>query len=224
MADFFDEVRDDLKRERLENLFRKYGPYFAALLLFIVLGTAVISWYNNYAYNSAAETGVEFEQALQAQQENKGDATILLDEVISDGTDGYKELAALKKAAMLEEKKDFVSAIDVYDKIAADSGANLVFRDLATLRSAVILVEYGKNPELENKYSSLDVRISSISATDRPWRYSATELSAILALKEGNIEKALEIFNGLAEDDLTPPMMKERVSNLAKIISNENKS
>jgi len=68
------------------------------------------------------------------------------------------------------------------------------------------------------------VRISSISATDRPWRYSATELSAILALKEGNIEKALEIFNGLAEDDLTPPMMKERVSNLAKIISNENKS
>jgi hypothetical protein len=44
MSDIFQEVEEDVRRERYEKLWKKYGNYIIALAVLIVAGVAAWQW------------------------------------------------------------------------------------------------------------------------------------------------------------------------------------
>ena len=107
------------------------------------------------------------------------------------------DLARLLAAAALIETGDSAGAVATYDSIAADDGAGAVLGDLARLLAARTLVDAAPAGEVE-------ARLAPLLGEQNPWRHSARELGAVLALKSGKVAAARKAFQALA-DDLTAP-------------------
>jgi len=54
-----------------------------------------------------------------------------------------------------------------------------------------------------------------------PWRYSAKELSALLAQKSGNKDKARKLFQEIADDATAPSGIRARAAELTAILGGE---
>ena len=60
MADIFQEVDEDLRRDRATALWRRYGKYVVAAAVVLVLATAGWSGYRHYRDQQRQEAGVKF--------------------------------------------------------------------------------------------------------------------------------------------------------------------
>ena len=71
MADIFNEIEEDIRRERMTRLWKRFGPIVIAVAVLIVLGVAGMRGWEWYSAKQAEETGARFEAALAlTQQEN----------------------------------------------------------------------------------------------------------------------------------------------------------
>jgi hypothetical protein len=57
-------------------------------------------------------------------------------------------------------------------------------------------------------------QLSPLTAPDRPWQYSARELSALLALRSGETERARELLTGLSVDVQAPEGIRTRAEEM----------
>ncbi len=90
-----------------------------------------------------------------------------------------------------------------YDSLAGDSSAGETYRDLAVLLSVQHQLDSG-DPD------GLMARLAPLTAEDNPWRYSALELTALLANRAGDRARAREIFTRLGDDAGAPQGLRAR--------------
>src|SRR5215472_18685846 len=64
VSDFIREVDEDLRRENLEKLWRRYGSYAVAAAVVIILGVAGYVGWQRYAAGQRAERAQQFQAAL----------------------------------------------------------------------------------------------------------------------------------------------------------------
>lgn len=198
MADFFHEVEEDVKRERYEKLWKAYGKYFLAGVAAIVIGTAGTVFWRDYQTRQREAESERFTAALElARAGRNADAANAFSELAQAAGTGYRVLARFRAAAALIETGDSAGAVATYDSIAADDGAGAVLGDLARLLAARTLVDAAPAGEVE-------ARLAPLLGEQNPWRHSARELGAVLALKSGKVAAARKAFQALA-DDLTAP-------------------
>lgn len=221
MADFLEEVKEDLKRERFEKLFKDYGGYFAAIIIAIIAGTASVTWYGAHLEARQVASSDKFAEALIAAESDKEKSLSILSEIYENGSEGMKEFAGIKKAAMIKEKNP-LAAIALYDEIIADSSVDISLRDLAALHATSLLIENSARENLAEQVKTIDYRLALLAAEGRPWRFSAIELQAIYALKSNEKEKALEKLSALQKNSLTPTPMKERAEKIIAILEKNN--
>ena len=203
---FIEEVDADLKRERQLALWRKYGRYaVAAALLAIIVAAAFVGW-RNYQDNRRAEVGLSYATAVDAAGEGKIDEALeSFRRLGSEAPEGYAELARLQQAAQLARQGNEAAAAEVYDSIAKDSEVAEPFRNLAMVLYGFAVVDRADPTALAERMKPLAVATS-------PWRYSAQELLALLARRQGDDKAAQDIFKRLADDPATPPSVRARAA------------
>jgi len=62
--------------------------------------------------------------------------------------------------------------------------------------------------------TDLSARLAPLRATENPWRHSATELTALLAIRTGDKKAARDLLKALTNDATAPNGMKARVSEI----------
>ncbi|MQA64369.1 MAG: tetratricopeptide repeat protein [Alphaproteobacteria bacterium] len=203
---FIEEVDADLKRERQLALWHRYGRYaVAAALLAIIVAAAFVGW-RNYQENRRAEAGQAYAIAVDAAGEGKIDEALeSFRRLGTDAPEGYSELARLQHAAQLARQGNEAAAAEVYDSMAKDSEVAEPFRNLALLLYGLSVVDRADPAVLAD-------RIKSLAAATSPWRYSAQELTALLARRQGDDKSARDIFKRLADDPATPPSVRARAA------------
>jgi hypothetical protein len=203
---FIEEVDADLKRERQLALWRRYGRYaVAAALLAIIVAAAFVGW-RNYQENRRAEAGLAYAIAVDAAGEGKIDEALeSFRRLGADAPEGYSELARLQHAAQLARQGNEAAAAEVYDSLAKDSEVAEPFRNLALLLYGLAVVDRADPAALAD-------RIKPLAAATSPWRYSAQELTALLARRQGDDKSARDIFKRLADDPATPPSVRARAA------------
>lgn len=203
---FIEEVDADLKRERQLALWHRYGRYaVAAALLAIIVAAAFVGW-RNYQENRRAEAGLAYAIAVDAAGEGKIDEALeSFRRLGADAPEGYSELARLQHAAQLARQGNEAAAAEVYDSLAKDSEVAEPFRNLALLLYGLAVVDRADPAVLAD-------RIKPLAAATSPWRYSAQELSALLARRQGDDKSARDIFKRLADDPATPPSVRARAA------------
>jgi hypothetical protein len=174
VSDIFREVDEELRRERLQKLWERYGTFTIAAAVLLI--AAVGGWraYEWYEAKQAAQAGTAFEAAMTlSEQGNLAEAEAAFAKLATDGTASYRMLAKLNEAADLA-KRDAKAAVALYDSLAADPNVSRVFQDLATLRAGFILVDTAT-------YEDLRQRMEPLTAPDRTFRNSARSLMALAA-------------------------------------------
>ena len=105
MADIFQEVDEEVRRERLQKLWQEYGPVFVAVALILVLGVGGWRGYQWWETKKAAEAGAQFEAAVVLSEQGKyGEAEAAFAKIAAEGTAGYRALAEAFRQTLTERR------------------------------------------------------------------------------------------------------------------------
>ena len=216
MADIFQEVDEEVRREQLKKLWQRYGNYAIAACVVLVVAVAAWRGYEWWESKRAAEAGAAFEQAVTLAEAGKHqEAETAFAKLATDGTAGYRVLARLREAAELAST-DRAAAIKAYDEIATDGGAGQVLQDLATLRAGYLQVDTAA-------YGEMRARLEPLTGPERAFRYSARELLALSAWKSGDLSAARQWADTIITDPQTPAAARSRAEVLSELIAASGK-
>jgi hypothetical protein len=212
VVDIFQEVDEEVRRERLQKLWDRYGYLFIALCVLIVAGVGGWRGYEYWQAKKAGESGIAYEQAVQLAQAGKHkEADAAFARIAAGGTAGYRVLARLREAAELAQT-DRKAAVAAYDALAGDKNAGPVIEDLAAVRAGLLLID-------STPYSEMQKRLEPLTAAGRTFRHTARELLALSALKAGDLGAARKWTDMMMTDPETPGGTRSRAQILSDLIA-----
>ncbi len=207
MADIFQEVDEDLRRDKHEELWAKYGKYVIALALAIVLATAANVGWQEYSKSQNLADGERFAAAKALLVEGREhEAAAAFSKLAAEAGAGYAVIAKLEQAAAQARSGDIAAAVSSYDKISEDGG-DQIHRELAALLAAGILLDDGD-------VSGARQRLEPLTGAGKAWRYSALELLAVAAMAEGDTASATNAFKELSDDAAAPQGVRARAAEM----------
>ncbi len=207
VANFIEEVDEEVRREKAEKLWKRWSPVFIGVVVLILAGVAGHEVWKGWQADKTAAAGERFSSALNLAQAGKpSEAAAAFADLAKGDAAGYAQLARFQQASNLVEAKDIAGAIAAYDAIAGDSSAPARFRDLA--RYLAVFHGLGELP-----LDQVKQRLSGLGS-DSPWAANARELGAVAELKAGNTEEARRQLTALADDPLVPTGLRGRATEL----------
>jgi hypothetical protein len=204
------EIDEDLRRERYALLWSRYGWVIITLLVALVLGVAGYEGWRAYQQRVQIQSGERFAAAMTLAGVDPATAAGAFRELAEDAPRGYEILARLREAALHLEQNDHAAAAAVYETLAGRTGDPL-YSDLAVILRVMADMQMAVTPA---NAAELAERLAPLTAPDRPWRYSAQEMSAHLALRSGETEKARELLTGLSVDAQAPDGIRARAEGM----------
>ena len=212
---FIREVDEELRTERFQEFWKKYGKIAIGVAVVIVLATAGYRYYEYYTAKQAADGGDAFMAAVTLAQEGKQDEALAAFENIQEGgSKSYQSLALMRGASELAKSGNVEEAVKKFDQIANDASAEENLRAIARIRAAMLLVDTGTVSDVES-------RVSPLSAPGAPYRASAREALGLAYYKAGDLENAFKQFNSLAEDAETPSALAQRTRIIMDLIASK---
>ena len=212
MSDIFHEVDEEVRRERLKQLWDRHSNLIVAAALAVVLAVAGWRGYDWWETKKSAEAGVAFEAAVALAEAGKpAEAQAAFAKLAKEGSSGYRILAGFREAAELA-KADPAAAVKAYDVLAADSSLGRPLQDLATVRAGLILVDTAPLAELTT-------RLEPLTAPNGTFRHTARELLALAAWRTGDQAAAKRWFDVIATDAETPAGTRQRMDVLMTLTS-----
>lgn len=197
---FINEVTEEVRRDRLFGLFRRYGWIGVVGVIALVGGAAWYEWQKLGQRENARAFGDQLMAALQAENPQQ-----MLDAIPAQGAQGALVKLAAAAQAMRDGKAD--EAVAVLKAVAADPALPRNLRDLAGLKAVIV----GGDALPEADRSAM---LAELAKPGAPYRLLAVEQQAVAALsagdKDGAIAKAREI---LMDAGLTPGL-QQRASEL----------
>lgn len=213
LADIFNEVDEDLRREKYERIWKRYGGYIIAACVLAVLGAAgSVGWRTwraherraaSFAFQSIVHSGEDLDTGPTGAARAKA-----LADIAGKLTPGYQVLAKLQQAASLVRARQNDDAVRLYRQIAQDSSAPKGLRDVAALKAAYLQAD-------ELTLAAMKARIARLTVPESGFRFSANEILGYVALRTGDNETALGYFQSVLSDPAAPETLRARVADLA---------
>jgi hypothetical protein len=217
LADIFQEVDEEVRRERLKQIWDRYSIFIIAAAVLIVGGVAGWRGYEHWQSQKAAEAGAAFEQALTLAEEGKHqEAEAALNRIADSGTAGYRALARLRAAGEIAER-DPKQAADAYDKLAADKSLDRKLQELAAIRAGFLLVDTASFDEMTR-------RLEPLTGANATFRHSARELLALSAWRNGDAAASRRWSDLIMSDPESPANLRGRTERLLALIAPAGKS
>lgn len=207
MSDIFTEVDEDLRRDRAERLWQKYGTYVIGVAVLIVVGTAGFVGWREYDRRQAEAGAVKYVAALdRARGEDAAAGAAALESVVREAPAGYGALARLHEAA-LKARTDQAAAAEQYRALAVDTRLTPEIRDAASVLADLNSAEKA-DPAL------LERQVATTAAPASPWRHISWEIAALAAMKAGNVEQARTLYARIADDPEAPAALRGRAAEM----------
>ncbi len=212
-TNLFQEIQDDLERQRLEALAKKYGGLALAIAVTIILATAAVTGWNSWQMQKNQQATGALLKAMSKEDTEKEDEQVKALEAYANQYGGTSPSAlALLHAAKLAAKAGHPDkAIQLYDRLAQDKSADTVFRQFAELMSVRSQMDIGKPEELGS-------RLEPLTKPDMPWSATAKEYQAYLALRAGDKAKAIQLFAELAQSAAVSASLSARATDMLRYL------
>jgi hypothetical protein len=208
LSDIFQEIEEDLRRDNLARLWKLYGKYVIAFAVAVVIATGGFSAWREYKHRQSAAEGVRFADALDLVRSGKDkEAADAFAALAGSAGDGHALLATFEEAALRARNGDRDAALGLYDKIAANSSTDEVYREAAALLGARVALDKG------DARGALR-RAKPLTDSGNPWRSVALELTAVAGIKSGDTAAARQAFQQLADDPDAPAGARQRATQM----------
>ncbi|QOZ25517.1 tetratricopeptide repeat protein [Bradyrhizobium sp. CCBAU 51753] len=212
MSELFDEVDEEVRRERLQKLWDKYSLHIIALAILIVAGVGGWRGYEYLEAKKAAEAGAAFDRAAELSEQNKhAEAEAAFADLAAKAPTGYRNLARLRMAAEVATR-DQPAAAKLYDEIAADRSVGGPEQDLARIRAAQLVMDTATYPNMLQRLEA------TATAKDSTFRHTAREMLALSAWRANDATAARQWLDQIANDGDTPPSLRSRAEALQALL------
>ncbi len=212
---FFREVDEELRSEKVQNFWKAYGKILIAAAVLFVGAIAAWRYYDYHTARQAAAAGDSFMSAVRLSADGKADDAIAaLEKIEGQGEGAYLTLARLRAAAELAGKSEIDKAIERYDAIIADGGADDNLKAIARIRAGMLLVDTATVTEVQ-------ARVGALAAPGNPWRSSAREALGLAYYKAGDLENAFKQFESIYDDEDSPASIKQRMRIMLDLIASQ---
>jgi hypothetical protein len=212
VADIFDEVDEELKQDNAKQLWDRYGRYLVGVAILIVMATAGHVGWKEYVQNRQEAYSEQFMAALSLSGDKKHtEAAAALARLSDDASGGYATLARFREAVERAAAGNKNAAVDIYDAIADDGGVDSLYQGLAVLNAALLRIDDGDPVKLM-------ADLAPYATLESPWRHTAGELIAVLALRSGDLAKAKEGYQKLADDLEAPQGARARATEVLRTL------
>lgn len=201
---FIDEVTEEVRRDRLYQMLRRYGWIGAVAVVLIVGGTAFRE-FNNAKEDAAAQALgdalISAVQPVEPAERAQNLATVTAD------TADTQMLVDMARAGALVEAGDTKAAIDLYEAMASNGEVAVVYRHIATFKAL----------SLQGDSLSIDerrLRLNALAAPDAPLAHLAAEQLALLEIEAGNADQAITLLQSLVDDATVSVDVQDRANQL----------
>ena len=201
---FIAEVTEDVRRDRLFRLFRRFGWIPAALIVIIVSGTAYNEWSKSKADKLAQVRGDALLAAIDTVDEAA--RATALNEIASQGSENI--VAQMLAAGAKDE-----NSINFLNAVIINSDQPEYIRDLAKLKLTMIPGAQTK----EQKLKTLDI----LSQPGGIYRNAAVEILVAFELELGNPNKAIEFLKSHIQDAEASRAQVQRMAELLVALGSE---
>ncbi len=201
---FIAEVTEDVRRDRLFGLFRRFGWIPAALIVIIVSGTAYNEWSKSKADKLAQVRGDALLAAIDTVDEAA--RATALNEIASQGSENI--VAQMLAAGAKDE-----NSINFLNAVIINSDQPEYIRDLAKLKLTMIPGAQTK----EQKLKTLDI----LSQPGGIYRNAAVEILVAFELESGNPNKAIEFLKSHIQDAEASRAQVQRMAELLVALGSE---
>ncbi len=210
MSDIFQEVEEDVRRERYEQIWKKYGNYIIAAAAVLVAAVAGYQAWQRYDLTQRQQVSDRFSQATQAAQTgNLPKAETDFAALTKEAPSGYATLSKFQLAGtyLAQGKRD--QGVALLRELAASSDP--IISSTARLRLAWTLADASPKPEIVTL-------LEPLTAADNPWRFAAQEVLAYVDLKGGARDTALAEYQKLSQDAAAPANLRQRAAGLSEFL------
>jgi hypothetical protein len=200
---FIDEVTEQVRRERLFGLLRRYGWIGALAVLALVGGAAWFEWQRAGAQALAETRGDAMLDAMAAE-----DPVAALAAIAEAGS--AEPVRLLLLAAQEEAAGDPAGARATLETVGALPGLDPLYADLARLKLLMLADEMDPAERLAG--------LGALSLPGAVYRMPALEQTALVQLETGDVAAARETLAAILEDADVPPGLQARAETLAQAL------
>ncbi|NNE82168.1 MAG: hypothetical protein HKN18_18000 [Silicimonas sp.] len=201
---FIDEVTDEVRRDRLFALMRRYG-WIAILVVIVVVGGAAFNEWRKAAARAEAEAAGEALLGALSEETAEARATALAALPVAD-TGEKRAIAALLLSAAEAEAGEDAKALATLETLAGDPETPVIYRDLAILKRVML----GQDIPPEDRIAALQ----PLMQPGNPFRLLAIEQRALAEIELGQTDTAIETLTDILADADRTEGLRRRVSQL----------
>lgn len=205
------EVQEEMQREKMAALWKKYRFAVIGFIAGVLLVTIGNELYHSWREKVSLAESNAFENAtILAYTGDPEQAVAILEKLANEGHTGYASLANMKMAGVYFAQNNQAKALAALEKVMHSDAPE-------GLRAAATLAYVGHTFETENPAKLQDL-LKPLLSGKSAFAGSAAELSAALYLKEGNESAAVAVLKEAQKNELTSPLVKERLTELLSVI------
>lgn len=210
--EFIREVDEELQREQMARLWQRYGGLIVALAVLVVAGTAGRVMWDHWQAQAQAEEAARFAAAEQALQAGRtAEALNAFTALATEADTGYAALARLKAAEAALATGNEPAAVENLGSLGQPATEDRILRELGSLLAASREIDSADPARLRQQ-------LAPLAEAGAPWRHTARELLAVLAVREGRLDEARQLLTDLSRDAGAPDSQQRRAQELLQAI------
>ena len=211
MANIFNEVDEDIRKERYKKLWSSYGKYLIGLIISIILIFSINQYLvlKNIADNKRL-LDVYFTAAEDIEKKQFELANENLSKIYNDKNTTLAAFSAFKLSESYLENNNRIDALAVLENIFSNNSLETIYRELALYKYIMINFDLLDISEIESKISTINIKERQLNPYFR-------ELLGIKYITINNKARASSIFNELSSSENTPFDLKIRLEKLIQI-------
>jgi hypothetical protein len=217
MTDIFSEIDEDIRKDRAQRIWKRFGKYVIGGAVLLVLGVGGWRVYEGYAESRSAAAGDRFLDAVTLVEEDPQSGIDALDAIAADSPSGYGALSRFRAASTLAQEGGYDEAIAQFRELTSDTSLDPLVRDVASIRLGYLLLDHGSAADIEGL-------LLELSDQTHPFSHSAREIRAFAAMKAGNREQALGLFLELVSDFNSPESVRSRARVALDVLASDGTS
>jgi len=199
---FIDEVTEEVRRDRLFALMKRYG-WIAVLVIVLIVGGAAFNEYRKASARAAAEQLGDDIIAALAKNE-AADRAAGLSQITADTPGGAAVLQFMVSAAQANSD-DTAAAVDGLEQVARNGELPEIYRQIASFKALTLQAETLSAAERRLQFEAL-------AQPGAPLRLLAGEQLALIDISEGQTEAAIERLQAILQDAEVSADLQQRVT------------
>jgi hypothetical protein len=209
LTDIFREVEEEVRRERLEKLWKQYGDYAIAGVAVVVIAVSGFILWQRYQENRRQQASAQYDAAVQLAAANPAAAIEKFEYLAKNAPSGYATLARFAEADTYLVMGNNDKAIAIFESLG--NGSDDLIGSAARLRAAWAIVDTAPRKTVESLVAPLNNPAS-------PWRFMAREVLAYADYRTGGFAAAQREYETLANDAAAPATLRARARGMAALI------